>query len=203
MPPTAGGGRLGSTRRGPISTLSAWRWMGESASSANRFFVDGVAVVQRMVWLDVTADAFRWQWQRSRDGREFVGAGLGDPLPAGLTVTRSSHSWSRGRASLEAANPATCDIQVGEGAVACRCCPVKQGCSSGCAAPVLPASMGLRQRRSSRCRVMAVSGSLAPPWIRPRRDSTADEDAVASASRGMSRLTAAASPRGASRCCRR
>jgi len=30
--------------------------------------VGGVAVVQRMVWLDVTADAFRWQWQRSRDG---------------------------------------------------------------------------------------------------------------------------------------
>jgi hypothetical protein len=21
-----------------------------------------------MVWLDVTADAFRWQWQRSADG---------------------------------------------------------------------------------------------------------------------------------------
>jgi hypothetical protein len=25
-------------------------------------------VLQRMVWLDVTADAFRWQWQRSADG---------------------------------------------------------------------------------------------------------------------------------------
>ena len=23
---------------------------------------------QRMVWLDVTADAFRWEWQRSTDG---------------------------------------------------------------------------------------------------------------------------------------
>ena len=30
--------------------------------------VDGAAVVQRMVWLDVTAEAFRWQWQRSVDG---------------------------------------------------------------------------------------------------------------------------------------
>ena len=30
--------------------------------------VRGLAVVQRMVWLDVTADAFRWQWQRSVDG---------------------------------------------------------------------------------------------------------------------------------------
>jgi hypothetical protein len=30
--------------------------------------VGGVAVVQRMVWLDVTPDAFRWQWQRSPDG---------------------------------------------------------------------------------------------------------------------------------------
>lgn len=30
--------------------------------------VRGVAVVQRMVWLDVTPDALRWQWQRSRDG---------------------------------------------------------------------------------------------------------------------------------------
>ncbi len=30
--------------------------------------VGGVAVVQRMVWLDVTPDAFRWQWQRSTDG---------------------------------------------------------------------------------------------------------------------------------------
>jgi hypothetical protein len=28
----------------------------------------GVAVVQRMVWLDVMTDAFRWQWQRSADG---------------------------------------------------------------------------------------------------------------------------------------
>ena len=25
-------------------------------------------VLQRMVWLDVTAGAFRWQWQRSADG---------------------------------------------------------------------------------------------------------------------------------------
>jgi hypothetical protein len=25
-------------------------------------------VLQRMVWLDVTTDAFRWQWQRSADG---------------------------------------------------------------------------------------------------------------------------------------
>jgi hypothetical protein len=30
---------------------------------------DGVAVVQRMVWLDVTPDSLRWQWQDSRDGR--------------------------------------------------------------------------------------------------------------------------------------
>ena len=29
--------------------------------------VDGVPVKQRMVWLDVTADAMRWQWQRSAD----------------------------------------------------------------------------------------------------------------------------------------
>ena len=30
--------------------------------------VDGVAVLQRMVWQDVTTDAFRWLWQRSGDG---------------------------------------------------------------------------------------------------------------------------------------
>lgn len=30
--------------------------------------IDGIPVVQRMVWLDVTADAMRWQWQRSSDG---------------------------------------------------------------------------------------------------------------------------------------
>ena len=29
--------------------------------------VGGLAVVQRMVWLGVTTDAFRWQWQRSGD----------------------------------------------------------------------------------------------------------------------------------------
>jgi len=32
--------------------------------------VGGVAVVQRMVWLDVMSDALRWQWQRSSDGGE-------------------------------------------------------------------------------------------------------------------------------------
>src|SRR5690242_14254242 len=30
--------------------------------------VDGARIVQRMVWIDVTSDAFRWQWQRSIDG---------------------------------------------------------------------------------------------------------------------------------------
>lgn len=30
--------------------------------------VGGIAVVQRMVWLDVTPDGFRWEWQHSRDG---------------------------------------------------------------------------------------------------------------------------------------
>lgn len=30
--------------------------------------VDGAAVVQRMIWIDVTPTAFRWQWQRSVDG---------------------------------------------------------------------------------------------------------------------------------------
>lgn len=30
--------------------------------------VDGAAVVQRMVWIDVMAETFRWQWQRSVDG---------------------------------------------------------------------------------------------------------------------------------------
>jgi len=30
--------------------------------------VGGVAVVQRMVWLDVTPESLRWQWQRSVDG---------------------------------------------------------------------------------------------------------------------------------------
>jgi hypothetical protein len=29
--------------------------------------VHGAAVVQRMVWIDVTPEAFRWQWQRSVD----------------------------------------------------------------------------------------------------------------------------------------
>lgn len=31
--------------------------------------VGSVGVVQRMVWLDVTTDAFRWQWLRSGNGR--------------------------------------------------------------------------------------------------------------------------------------
>ncbi len=30
--------------------------------------VDGRDVLQRMVWLDVTSDGFRWEWQRSDDG---------------------------------------------------------------------------------------------------------------------------------------
>ena len=30
--------------------------------------VGGVEILRRMVWLDVTPDAFRWQWQRSSDG---------------------------------------------------------------------------------------------------------------------------------------
>jgi len=30
--------------------------------------VDGAPVTQRMVWLDVSRDAMRWQWQRSADG---------------------------------------------------------------------------------------------------------------------------------------
>ena len=30
--------------------------------------IDGRPVVQRMVWLDVSDGAFRWQWQRSHDG---------------------------------------------------------------------------------------------------------------------------------------
>jgi hypothetical protein len=30
--------------------------------------IEGVPAVQRMVWLDVTADSMRWQWQGSRDG---------------------------------------------------------------------------------------------------------------------------------------
>jgi hypothetical protein len=30
--------------------------------------VDGGDVLQRMVWLDVTDDGFRWEWQRSEDG---------------------------------------------------------------------------------------------------------------------------------------
>ncbi len=31
--------------------------------------IDGARIVQRMVWLDVTEHSFRWQWQRSADGR--------------------------------------------------------------------------------------------------------------------------------------
>jgi hypothetical protein len=31
--------------------------------------IEGSPVVQRMVWLDVTVDSLRWQWQSSRDGR--------------------------------------------------------------------------------------------------------------------------------------
>ena len=30
---------------------------------------DGATVVQRMVWLDVTPDSLRWQWQDSHDER--------------------------------------------------------------------------------------------------------------------------------------
>lgn len=29
--------------------------------------IDGVAIAQRMVWLDVAAGSLRWQWQRSHD----------------------------------------------------------------------------------------------------------------------------------------
>ncbi len=29
--------------------------------------VEGLPVLQRMIWLDVTTDALRWQWQRSAD----------------------------------------------------------------------------------------------------------------------------------------
>jgi hypothetical protein len=29
--------------------------------------IGGVPTVQRMVWVDVTRDTFRWQWQRSAD----------------------------------------------------------------------------------------------------------------------------------------
>ncbi|MGI8666288.1 MAG: hypothetical protein ACR2N4_09695 [Jatrophihabitans sp.] len=29
--------------------------------------LDGATVWQRMVWLDVSAESFRWQWQRSTD----------------------------------------------------------------------------------------------------------------------------------------
>jgi hypothetical protein len=29
---------------------------------------EGVEVTRRMVWLDVTGDAFRWEWQETRDG---------------------------------------------------------------------------------------------------------------------------------------
>lgn len=37
--------------------------------SFGRTFVEGgQTVLQRMVWLDVTADALRWEWQRSDDG---------------------------------------------------------------------------------------------------------------------------------------
>ncbi len=30
--------------------------------------IGGVPVAQRMVWLEVTPDGFRWEWQHSRDG---------------------------------------------------------------------------------------------------------------------------------------
>lgn len=30
--------------------------------------VDGLPIIQRMVWLDVTTESLRWQWQRSADG---------------------------------------------------------------------------------------------------------------------------------------
>jgi hypothetical protein len=30
--------------------------------------IDGRSVLQRMVWLDVREDSFRWEWQRSVDG---------------------------------------------------------------------------------------------------------------------------------------
>jgi hypothetical protein len=30
--------------------------------------IDGRDALQRMVWLDVSADGFRWEWQRSLDG---------------------------------------------------------------------------------------------------------------------------------------
>ncbi|HKD98574.1 MAG TPA: hypothetical protein VKB69_13425 [Micromonosporaceae bacterium] len=30
--------------------------------------IGGLPVAQRMVWLDVTTDGFRWEWQHSRDG---------------------------------------------------------------------------------------------------------------------------------------
>ena len=37
-------------------------------SFQREFVRDGIAAIQRMVWLDVTDASFRWEWQRSRDG---------------------------------------------------------------------------------------------------------------------------------------
>ena len=64
---TASGGRPGSTRAGRICDLVGVEVDGRIAFQ-RKATVGGVAVVQRMVWLDVTPDAFRWQWQRSSDG---------------------------------------------------------------------------------------------------------------------------------------
>lgn len=37
-------------------------------SFQREFVREGIAAIQRMVWLDVTDASFRWEWQRSRDG---------------------------------------------------------------------------------------------------------------------------------------
>lgn len=37
-------------------------------SFQREFVREGIAAIQRMVWLDVTEGSLRWEWQRSRDG---------------------------------------------------------------------------------------------------------------------------------------
>ena len=55
------------------STGSYLDLVGEAAVDGRLAFArtrleGGIAVRYRMVWLDVTPDAFRWEWQRSVDG---------------------------------------------------------------------------------------------------------------------------------------
>lgn len=67
MPPITGGARHRVDSTGAYLDLVGVEVDGRIGFK-REMTIGGVAATQRMVWLDVTPDAFRWQWQRSGDG---------------------------------------------------------------------------------------------------------------------------------------